>query len=400
MKNIIFLVSLIFMFKLNAQVGIGTTSPRGALEINSSTNGLLIPRVSLTDLNIALPVVNPTGGAVIAGTLVWNTNTISGVLRPGYYYWLNNEWIRLGTKSNTIQAVGTSSFVEPNANIPGPLSAPTTFTNTTTASFDNSTVTRNIVVSGLTGNVGQITCNVKYTHTFTIDMALYLESPTGQIIELSNSNGGFGSANFNVTFSDLGALSIDTWVNGNVSGTYMPSGSSNGFPLVPNISTMSGFNGFSPNGTWKLRLVDMFNGDICNFQSVTLTIKTFTPLLYKLIGETSFVYSSNTKIVTNATYSANCVDDEGVITALTMSNATAGAVGTTIASVPGTVLSYASDSPKQGSNNYWVTTHNQASKNGLIDGNTYFIQLWVKGNIETPLASNQIYSMIPIVIEE
>ena len=163
---------------------------------------------------------------------------------------------------------------------------------------------------------------------------------------------------------------------------------------------MSGFNGYSPNGTWKLRLIDDFFGDIFNFQSVTLSIKTLGTPLYKLVGETSFVYSSNTKIVTNATYSANCIDDEGVITALGLSNTSAGAIGTTIASVPGTVLSYASDSPKQGSNNYWVTTHNQASKGGLVDGNTYYIQLWAKGNIETPLASNQIYSIIPLVIEE
>lgn len=401
MKKLFFLIFIIFIQKLNAQVGIGTTNPRGALEVNSSTNGLIIPRVALTSINTALPVVNPAGGVIINGTLVWNTSTVTGVLKPGYYYWFSNEWIRLGSKNNSIQAVGTSTFVEPNANIPGPLSSATTFTNTNSASFDNNTVTRNISVSGLTGNIGQITCNVKYNHTYTPDVSMYLESPTGQIIELSsNDGGGFASTTFDVTFSDSGVSNISSWFGGNVSGVYKPSGSLIPFSFSPNITTMSGFNGYSPNGTWKLRLIDDFFGDIFNFQSVTLSIKTLGTPLYKLVGETSFVYSSNTKIVTNATYSANCIDDEGVITALGLSNTSAGAIGTTIASVPGTVLSYASDSPKQGSNNYWVTTHNQASKGGLVDGNTYYIQLWVKGNIETPLASNQIYSIIPLVIEE
>ena len=40
----------------NAQVGVDTTTPAGALDISSNTNGLLHPRVAFTTLNISASV--------------------------------------------------------------------------------------------------------------------------------------------------------------------------------------------------------------------------------------------------------------------------------------------------------------------------------------------------------
>lgn len=94
------LLNLLFFITLatNAQVGLGTTTPRGALDVNSATQGLIPPRVALTNINIALPVTNPAGGALVAGTLVWNTNTagvIPNNVAPGMYYWNGTRWISL-----------------------------------------------------------------------------------------------------------------------------------------------------------------------------------------------------------------------------------------------------------------------------------------------------------------
>jgi hypothetical protein len=82
------------------QVGIGTTTPQGSLDITSTNSGLVIPRVALTTTTNNLPVTNPAGGALVVGTLVWNTAT-AGVapnnVTPGYYYWSGTAWIRFAT---------------------------------------------------------------------------------------------------------------------------------------------------------------------------------------------------------------------------------------------------------------------------------------------------------------
>lgn len=94
--------TLLFMFFfvsfLNAQIGIGTTNPNGILDITSSTQGFLMPRVSLTASNSESPVTNPAGGSIINGTLVYNTATNGSdatIVTPGFYYWDSTSWVRV-----------------------------------------------------------------------------------------------------------------------------------------------------------------------------------------------------------------------------------------------------------------------------------------------------------------
>jgi hypothetical protein len=86
------------IYNNGAAIGIGTTTPKGVLDITSATNGVLVPRVLLTAKNVAAPIVNPQGGSLIVGTLVWNTAT-AGVtpnnVLPGYYYWDGSVWVAL-----------------------------------------------------------------------------------------------------------------------------------------------------------------------------------------------------------------------------------------------------------------------------------------------------------------
>ncbi|MGX7667829.1 hypothetical protein [Flavobacterium pedocola] len=80
-----------------AQVGIGTTTPKAALDISNSTYGLLIPRIALTAANVAAPVVNPATGnnTLEVGTIIFNTATTAGTygVIPGIYYWDGSNWI-------------------------------------------------------------------------------------------------------------------------------------------------------------------------------------------------------------------------------------------------------------------------------------------------------------------
>ena len=93
-SNRIVLTLIIGLFTsiITAQVGVGTLTPRGALEVNSTTSGLLPPRVALTSLILAAPVLNPQGGALVAGTLVWNTAT-AGVI--GHYQEIQEPILQL-----------------------------------------------------------------------------------------------------------------------------------------------------------------------------------------------------------------------------------------------------------------------------------------------------------------
>ena len=78
------------------QIGVGTNTPGGILDIESSTMGVVYPKVALVDTDTET-VVNPAPMAtgILAGTTVYNTvNNGSGVnaVVPGIYTWNGSEW--------------------------------------------------------------------------------------------------------------------------------------------------------------------------------------------------------------------------------------------------------------------------------------------------------------------
>ncbi len=92
------LVAIAFISSMAfAQVGINTTNPKGVIDFNSTTLGVVYPNVALTATNISAPVVNPQGGPIAAGTVVYNTNTTNAGLitdiYPGIYVWNGAEWV-------------------------------------------------------------------------------------------------------------------------------------------------------------------------------------------------------------------------------------------------------------------------------------------------------------------
>lgn len=123
MKIKFLLLFTLFNLTLWSQVGVGTTTPQGALDVSSSTNGLIPPRVALTATNVELPVVNPQGGAIIAGTTVYNTATVAaGVnsVAPGLYYWNGTKWVAFaGSPGGLDWTLTGNSFTSPGTNFLG-----------------------------------------------------------------------------------------------------------------------------------------------------------------------------------------------------------------------------------------------------------------------------------------
>lgn len=97
--SFLFILQVAFVFSGYAQVGIGTTTPAATLDVTSTNDGLLIPRVALTSTISALPLTAPNDSE-----LVYNTATVGGGngVSPGYYYWntATTRWIRLLTTQN------------------------------------------------------------------------------------------------------------------------------------------------------------------------------------------------------------------------------------------------------------------------------------------------------------
>lgn len=397
----------------NAQVGIGIALPNAALDVTSTNDGLLIPRVALTSLILSAPLATtPSNSELVYNTATVNIPPIGGVnnsVAPGYYYWTTGRWNRLdNTTKSGVPAV--SAAVVPNVVVPGALGTPVVQTpNTTVEAFGISvptTITRTINVTGFVGNIGVLTCNAQFgQNDFNPDVDIYLTSPTGQIIELSTDNGPFGTiTSNNITFSDAGATNITAWTTGSLVGSFRPEGSLFIDGLAPNITTMAGFNGVSPNGVWTLTMRDDDGGgtDETTFTSFNLTITPTTDALYRLVAQSTVAFKNGNNVVVSSSYSANCVDNEGFVTAITrVGNSPVYALGTTLAVPAGTVLSYASDSPRQGSGNFWASSANQTIANtGLTDGILYVFQLWVKANVDTPIANNEQFSLIPMMIPQ
>jgi PKD repeat protein len=131
-------------------------------------------------------------------------------------------------------------------------------------------------VTGMGGGAFKVTASVRrMSHTFAADIDMLLVSPTGVAVMLMSDAGG--SADFNLaalTFDDdatgqVPAPTVENPITEIPSGTYQPTNLEptptdeipNGGPAGPYGSSLSGFAGTNPNGTWKLYVWDDLGGD-------------------------------------------------------------------------------------------------------------------------------------------
>jgi hypothetical protein len=213
MKKNIFSISIFLLtFSLFSQVGIGTTSPTGALAVNSSLPapstqlaGFVPPTVSLTATNSTLTVtagvnvVNAdTGGVPAIGTLVYNRNTSAvgpNQVTPGYYYYNGSNWEKMTTSGQSSTTYFTTAGVTISNNttaitaLPG---FPITVNYTTdTVIFVSGDVGVSVVGNG---NVNSVTDLVLF-----VDNAILPNGCFKRVYTTSSGNVPFNYASFSQT---------------------------------------------------------------------------------------------------------------------------------------------------------------------------------------------------------
>lgn len=180
-------------------------------------------------------------------------------------------------------------------------------------------------------------------------------------------------------FADAASTSI-TAGTPPFAGTYKPEGA------------LSSLNGITPNGLWTLKIYDddaLFSGTFLSWQLNVYATSGTTD--WTLIREVPITATDATSLIASASYSSDPQTNGGVKTALTVNTSSAGVVGTTITTLPGTTLFRSAASPSAGTGNYWVSTCMQAEQNNLTAGQTYYYQVWRKGLVE---AGNENCSLI------
>ncbi len=116
MKRNLFILLILINTSIFGQVGVGTTTPQATMDITSTNDGILIPRIALTATNVAT-VLTPT-----VSELVYNTATsVPGPnqVTPGFYYWDGSIWVRIVSGASNDWALTGNSGTSAGTNFIG-----------------------------------------------------------------------------------------------------------------------------------------------------------------------------------------------------------------------------------------------------------------------------------------
>ena len=281
--------------------GADLTVPGPAAFSDSTPNGNNNARIDPgeTQIAVTVPVANTglTAATGVSGTLVSLTPTVTVVQSASAYpdiagpsgsatnttpYVISVDAshpcgdpisLRLDVTSNEDAGSGTFSF---DTGIPGGPGAPTRIAYTgapVTVSAGPTDIP--LAVSGLSGpiadvdflieNVGGSCTTPGISHTWISDFELSLASPAGTVVVLFDERGGSGDNMCSTTFDDAAAGPISGGAPP-FTGTFRPE------------TVLSAFNGESPNGTWNLRVRDVFpSADAGTVRAFAVRIRTQNP---------------------------------------------------------------------------------------------------------------------------
>jgi hypothetical protein len=236
MKKIVVCIFLTAILQQSAfsQMKIGAaTSPNinSVLELESTTQGFVLPRVTLIAINNTSPLSN----TLLEGTMVYNIAPLVGK-GLGVYYWENNQWNFLTNSSTAIVSADNALNISSlnNVELGGALITPTTISgdNVNNLTFTSTGTTSNplsIAANTLTGaSALQITANGLTTGS---GLNITSNSISGSVNNSSNLISLIRTgANTNASHTAIGITSSVTntgTTSTNIAGYFTASGASN-----------------------------------------------------------------------------------------------------------------------------------------------------------------------------
>lgn len=229
MKHIIYTFFFISFFSTNAQVGIGTTSPdpSSILDVNSTTKGILLPRLTTSQRNA---IASPANGLIIyntdtnnieynSNTSSWtatnvsstkftntntttnlNTNVATNIPIFGAQVWNDNNTIFTSPATNTITISQNGRYrIVCNISLVGVNSAGSSKQRTAVEAF--------VAVDGVQAGAFASSSYIRYANghdTSSIHINEVLNLSVGDVISIKSIRGAnSGAVRFNGTYSNI-----------------------------------------------------------------------------------------------------------------------------------------------------------------------------------------------------
>jgi subtilisin-like proprotein convertase family protein len=236
----------------------GTISVTGTFSCGSGP-------ASTLSIAIESPAATPAITASGSTTICNSGNVTLSVTSPivGVNYQWRKDGINIsGANGTNYSATSSGNYdvTASNAAIPAQ-----TFTNTNRYSIPDASCTGAVSVIPVTGYIGtidpsKIYVKINITHTYDGDLAIYLQSPSGEKIGLSNLLGSSGDNFTNTVFADSASIVLPS-TGSPYTGLYKPSAAVftvTGCTGITTTKTTFGSlgSGINPNGNWSLYAYD------------------------------------------------------------------------------------------------------------------------------------------------